>query len=292
VTLLLFIPDFNPKNLIFQKSIFREMFKYTWPILIIGLAGMVNTNIEKILIPSLDRSSNPMAELGIYGACAKLAILMNLFIQAFRFSFEPFLFSHYKNENSKQTYAKVMNYFVILGLLIFLGVMFYMDLIKYFIGRSNSDYVTGLKVVPWLLMGNLFLGIFYTQSLWYKLTDQTHFGARFAIIGAIITLIINILLIPKLGYMASGYAFFTASLVMTVVSYIVGQKHFPINYELSKIGAYFGVAILLFIISFFTNFSNQLVRFSLNSILFCTFLLFIWEKEKSDLKRLFRFKTV
>lgn len=290
VTLLLFIPDFNPKNLIFQKSIFREMFKYTWPILIIGLAGMVNTNIEKILIPSLDRSSNPMVELGIYGACAKLAILMNLFIQAFRFSFEPFLFSHYKNENSKETYAKVMNYFVILGLLIFLGVMFYMDLIKYFIGKSNSGYVTGLKVVPWLLMGNLFLGIFYTQSLWYKLTDQTHYGARFAIIGAIITLVINILLIPKLGYMASGYAFFTASLVMTVVSYIVGQKHFPIKYELSKIGAYFGVAILLFSISLLTNFSNQILKFSINSILFFVFLFFIWEKEKSDLKRLFRLK--
>lgn len=290
VTLLLFIQDFNPKNLVFQKSIFREMFRYGWPILIIGLAGMVNTNIEKILIPALDRSSNPLVELGIYGANAKLAILMNLFIQAFRFSFEPFLFSHYKNESSKQTYAKVMNYFVILGLLIFLGVMFYMDLIKYFIGKSNSGYVTGLKVVPWLLMGNLFLGIFYTQSLWYKLTDQTHFGAKFAILGAVITVVINVIFLPLIGYMASGYAFFTASLVMTIISYIIGQKYFPINYELKRIGAYFGVAMLLFIISIYARSSNQIVRLSFNSLLFFLFLLFIWEKEKPDLKRVFQFK--
>jgi O-antigen/teichoic acid export membrane protein len=288
VTLLLFIPDFRPKNLIFQKSIFKEMFRYGWPILIIGLAGMVNTNIEKILIPALDRSSNPMAELGIYGANAKLAILMNLFIQAFRFSFEPFLFSHYKNESSKETYAKVMNYFVILGLLIFLGVMFYMDIIKYFIGKSDSGYVTGLKVVPWLLMGNLFLGIFYTQSLWYKLTDQTHFGAKFAILGAVITLIINIIFIPFIGYMASGYAFFIASLVMTIISYAIGQKYFPIKYELNRIGAYFGVALVLFVISIYAGVSNNLLKFSFNSLLFLLFLLFIWVKEKSDLKRLFK----
>jgi len=287
ITLLLFLPDFKLKNLVFKKSVFTEMFKYGWPILIIGLAGMVNTNIEKILIPQLDRSADPQAELGIYAANAKLAILMNLFIQAFRFSFEPFLFSHYKNENSKVTYARVMNYFVILGLLIFLGVMFYMDIIKYFIGKSNSGYVTGLKVVPWLLMGNLFLGIFYTQSLWYKLTDQTHFGARFAIIGAVITLFVNILFIPKLGYMAAGYAFFISSLVMTVHSYILGQRYFPVNYDLSKIGSYFIVAVVLFVLSILNPFTNEIIKISLNTLLFMAFIGFIWLKEKKDLSRLF-----
>jgi O-antigen/teichoic acid export membrane protein len=286
VTLLIFLPDFKLKNLIFKRSIFTEMFRYGWPILIIGLAGMVNTNIEKILIPWLDRSPNPDAELGIYGANAKLAILMNLFIQAFRFSFEPFLFSHYKNENSKVTYARVMNYFVILGLLIFLGVMFYMDIIKHFIGKSDSLYVTGLKVVPWLLMGNLFLGIFYTQSLWYKLTDQTHFGARFAIIGAIITLVINILFIPKLGYMAAGYAFFISSLVMTVHSYIMGQKHFPVNYNLVSIGSYFAVAMGLFILSRYLPYTSEIVKLAVNTLLFSLFIGFIWSKERTDIARL------
>lgn len=288
VTLLLFLPDFKPKNLIFKKSIFTEMFKYGWPILIIGLAGMVNTNIEKILIPELDRSPDPDTQLGIYAANAKLAILMNLFIQAFRFSFEPFLFSHYKNENSKVTYARIMNYFVILGLLIFLGVMFYMDIIKYFIGKSDSLYVTGLKVVPWLLMGNLFLGIFYTQSLWYKLTDQTHFGARFAIIGAIITLVINILFIPKFGYMASGYAFFISSLVMTVHSYVLGQKHFPVNYNLLSIGSYFAVAMTLFIVSNHLPFTSEIVKLTMNTLLFSLFIGFIWYKERKDIARLMK----
>jgi O-antigen/teichoic acid export membrane protein len=288
VTLLLFIPDLKMKGFHFDKHIFNEMLKYGWPILVIGLAGMVNTNIEKILIPALDRSADPTAELGIYAANAKLAVLMNLFIQAFRFSFEPFLFSHYKNEDSKVTYSKIMNYFVILGLLIFLGVMFYMDIIKYFIGKSGSGYLTGLKVVPWLLMGNLFLGIFYTQSLWYKLTDQTHFGARFAIIGAVITLIINILFIPSLGYMAAGYAFFAASLVMTVMSYLAGQKYFPVSYDLKKIGSYFAISLILFIISIYVRSSNHLVTLCFNSSLLSVFLLFVARMEKSDLKKFFK----
>lgn len=290
ITLLLFLPDFKLKNLLFKKSIFIQMFKYGWPILIIGLAGMVNTNIEKILIPYLDRSSDPDAQLGIYAANAKLAILMNLFIQAFRFSFEPFLFSHYKNENSKVTYSRIMNYFVILGLLIFLGVMFYMDIIKYFIGKSDSDYVTGLIVVPWLLMGNLFLGIFYTQSLWYKLTDKTHYGARFAIIGAVITLVINIVFIPKFGYMASGYAFFISSLVMTVHSYVLGQKHFPINYNLLSVGSYFAVAMGLFIISLYLPDFGELIKMALNTILFLVFIGFIWYKERNEFERLIKRK--
>jgi O-antigen/teichoic acid export membrane protein len=288
VTLLLFLPDFKPKRLVFEKTIFRAMFKYGWPILIIGLAGMVNTNIEKILIPELDRSTNPIAELGEYAANAKLAILMNLFIQAFRFSFEPFLFSHYKNENSKVTYARIMNYFVILGLLIFLGVMFYMDIIKYFIGKSDDGYWRGLKVVPWLLMGNLFLGIFYTQSLWYKLTDQTHYGARFAIIGAIITFVLNILFIPSLGYMASGYAFFIASLVMTIHSYILGQKYFPIKYDLKKIGGYFGLAIILFLISLILPSQSEIIKLLENTLLLAVFVGFLWFQERSDLSRLLK----
>jgi len=292
VTLLLFIPDYKFSKVVFEKNIFIQMLKYGWPILIIGIAGMINLNIDKILIPELlTNTSDPIGELGIYSANGKLAVLMTLFIQAFRFSFEPFLFSHYKDENSKLAYANVMKYFVILGLLIFLGVMLYIDILKYFIGSSTSGYHQGIKVVPWLLMGNLFLGIFYTQSLWYKLTDQTHYGAAFAILGAVITLIINILFLPLIGYLASGYAFFAASLVMTVVSYIIGQKHFPIKYELIRIGSYFVVALVLFIISHVSHITNHILRFSFNSILFIIFLLFIWEKEKSDLKRLFHIKS-
>ncbi|MCX6236353.1 MAG: polysaccharide biosynthesis C-terminal domain-containing protein [Bacteroidia bacterium] len=288
ITLLFFIFDLKIKKSNFDGKLLRQMLIYGWPILVIGVAGMVNLQIDKILLPKLIvGSDNPIFELGVYSANSKLAILMMLFIQAFRFSFEPFLFSHYKNEDSKKIYAVIMKYFVILGLLIFLGVMFYMDILKFFIGSSKSGYHEGIKVVPWLLMGNLFLGIFYTQSLWYKLTDKTHFGARFAIIGAIITIVLNVLFIPVLGYMACGYAFFAASFVMTVISYIVGQKYFPVKYDLKRIGTYFLVAMALYLIEINVVFTDKIVRISFNTSLLMIFFLFIWVKENADLKRLF-----
>jgi len=291
VTLLFFIPGLKIKKSDFDGLLLLRMLRYGWPIVVIGLAGMVNLQIDKILLPKLIKgAANPIFELGVYSACGKLAILMTLFIQAFRFSFEPFLFSHYKNEDSKKVYAVIMKYFVILGLLIFLGVMFYMDILKYFIGSSHSGYHQGIKVVPWLLMGNLFLGIFYTQSLWYKLTDQTHFGARFAIEGAIITIVLNIVLIPVLGYMACGYAFFAASLYMTISSYIVGQKYFPVAYDLKRIGAYFLIAITLYMIQRYFTFSDKVLRLSANTFLLMIFFVFIWINEKADLKGLLKLK--
>ena len=289
VTLLLFIPDFRIKKSDFDGIMLKQMLKYGWPILVIGVAGMVNLNIDKILLPKLI-DVNPIRELGIYSASGKLAILMALFIQAFRFSFEPFLFSHYKNEDSKKVYAVIMKYFVILGLIIFLGVMFYMDILKYFIGSTESGYHEGIKVVPWLLMGNLLLGIFYTQSLWYKLTDQTHFGARFAIVGAIITIVLNIVFIPYFGYMACGYAFFAASLVMTISSYLVGQKYFPVKYDLKRIASYFLVATSLYLIEINLVFNDKIVRICFNTLLLMVFFAFIWVKEKSDLRGIFTIK--
>jgi len=291
ITLLLFIPDLKIKKSDFDRDLLRQMLRYGWPILVIGIAGMVNLQIDKILLPQLlIGSENPIAVLGVYSASGKLAILMTLFIQAFRFSFEPFIFSHYKNEDSKKIYAVIMKYFVILGLIIFLGVMFYMDILKYFIGSADSEYHEGIKVVPWLLMGNLFLGIFYTQSLWYKLTDQTHFGARFAIVGAVITLVLNIVLIPVLGYMACAYAFFAASLVMTVTSYIVGHKYFPVKYDLKRIGAYFLVALSLYLVTLLLPFGDKFLRMGFNTVLLMIFFLFVWKNEKADLAGLFNFR--
>ena len=288
VTLLLFMPELKFRKMIIDRSVLIEMLRYGWPILIVGLAGMVNMNIDKILIPELIPSGDPVHELGIYSANSKLAILMSLFVQAFRFSFEPFLFSHYKNEDSKKAYAVIMNYFVVMGLMIFLGVMFYIDIIKFFIGSSTSGYHQGIKVVPWLLMGNLFLGMFYTQSLWYKLTDQTHFGARFTIIGAAITLAVNIIFVPMMGYMASAIAFFVASLVMTVISYFVGQKYFPVRYDLAKIAAYFAVAIVLFIVSEQIEVESRLILYGLKTSLFMIFIAVFWYFERTDLKDAFR----
>lgn len=287
ITLLLFIPDLKIKRADFDFKILNQMLKYGWPILIIGIAGMANLNIDKILLPKLTHV-DPLGELGIYSASSKLAILMSLFIQAFRFSFEPFLFSHYKNEDSKKAYAVIMKYFVILGLTIFLGVLFFMDYLKFFIGSNEMGYHEGIKVVPWLLLGNLSLGIFYTQSLWYKLTDQTHFGARFSIMGAIVTIVMNIVFIPVYGYMACGYAFFTASLIMAIISYIVGQKYFPVKYDLKRIAFYFTVALALYFMSKYLIFNDRVVQLFFNSGLLLLFFLSVWHKEKADLIGLIR----
>jgi len=284
ITLLLFLPDLGIGKIVFKAGRLKEMLNYGWPILVVGIAGMVTLNIDKILIPELiENGKDPMYELGVYTANGKLAILMTLFVQAFRFSFEPFLFAHYKNEASRKVYSVIMNYFVIFGLLIFLGVLFYIDILKYFIGSSKSGYHEGMGVVPWMLMGNLFLGIFYTQSLWYKLTDKTHYGAIFAIIGGIITLIINIIYIPKLGYMASAAGFFVSTLIITIISYYYGQKHFPVQYNLRKIGSYFLVAISLYIIEINVDFNSNLLNYGFKTVLFSLFLLFIWHNEKEDL---------
>ena len=288
-SLVLFIPDLGIRNIVFNTERLKEMLRYGWPILVVGIAGMVTMNIDKILIPELiDNGKDPMSELGIYAANGKLAILMTLFIQAFRYSFEPFLFSHYKNEDSKKVYSVIMNYFVIFGLLIFIGVLFYVDLLKYFVGSAKLGYHNGegIRIVPWLLMGNLFMGIFYTQSLWYKLTDQTRFGAIFSIIGGVITLLINVLFISKFGYMASAIAFFVSTLITTLISYYYGQKYFPVQYDLKKAGSYFAVAISLYIIESNVDFSGYILDYGFKTFLFILFILFIWYNEKSDLKRL------
>jgi O-antigen/teichoic acid export membrane protein len=166
-----------------------------------------------------------------------------------------------------------------------------MDIFKFFIGSSTSGYHEGIKVVPWLLLGNLFLGIFYTQSLWYKLTDKTHFGARFAIVGAIITIVVNIILIPVFGFMACGYAFFAASLVMTISSYFVGQKYFPVNYDLKRMGVYLLTSVVLYLIEIAVVIGDKLLKIGFNTILLILFLFVIWHFEKGDLKRLFIAKS-
>jgi len=285
VMLLLLLPDFIGKKMVFDKKLLMQMLNYGWPLLIVGLAGMANQNIEKILMPKLlPASVDGLQQLGIYAANFKLAVLMNLFIQAFRYSFEPFFFSHYKGEDSKMTYALVMKYFVIFGLLIFLSVMLYIGIAKYFIG---SRYYEGLRIVPFILMGYFFQGIFYTLSLWYKLTDKTSYGAKLALLGAVVTIGLNVLFIPVMGYMASALAFLIASVVMTVASYLLGQKHFPVKYDLKRVALYFGVALVLYIVGVNINVPNHIIHYGIRTIVIIIFLAFVVVKEKKELKRLF-----
>lgn len=286
ITLILLLPEIFRITFQFDNRVLKEMLSYGFPILIVGLAGMVNQNIDKILIPFMvPEEQNPMFQVGIYGANYKLAVLMNMFIQAFRYAFEPFFFSRSESKEDPKLYATVMKYFVVFGLTIFLGMVLYLDVIKHII---DPGYHEGLKVVPIILMANLFFGIYFTLSLWYKLKDMTRFGAYMALTGAAITLVLNVLLIPVMGYVGSAIAVFSCFLVMMVMSYLLGQKHYPVPYDLKRMGSYFGIALLLFALSFLTNDLNTILKYTVNSALIILFLGIVVRTEKNELSRLFK----
>lgn len=286
ITLVLLLPEIFRVSFQFDKKLLRQMLSYGFPILIVGLAGMVNQNIDKVLIPFLvPEDQNPMYQVGVYGANYKLAVLMNMFIQAFRYAFEPFFFSRGESKEDPQVYATVMKYFVIFGLVIFLGMVLYIDIFKIII---SAKYHEGLKVVPIILMANLFFGVYFTLSLWYKLKDLTRYGAYMALIGAAITLILNFLLIPVLGYMGSAIAIFTCFFVMMILSYFWGQKFYPVPYNLKRMGTYFLIAVVIFAISLFTSSQQEIIKYSVHTILLLMFAYLVYKLEKRQLKRLFK----
>lgn len=279
LTLLLLLPDIFEVKMKFNPALLRKMLWYSFPLLIGGLAGMVNETIDRVLIKYMLPGSDTyvMAQLGIYGANYKLSIMMTLFIQMFRYAAEPFFFSSAKDKNSKKLFADVMTYFVIFGLLIFLGITGYLDIVKYFIG---PNYHAGLVVVPILLLANLFLGIYFNLSVWYKLNNKTRFGAYLSIFGAIITIILNILLIPVMGYVGSAIATLVCYALMMVASYLLGRKHFKIPYDLKKIGLYFGLTALIFIAFAWTKTLGNAAKFSINTAFIFAFVGFVVYHEK------------
>ena len=282
-TLILLMPEILAVKLQFDRSLFRMMISYSFPILVIGLAGMVNQNIDKILIPFLiPAEKDPMFQLGIYGANYKLGVLMNMFIQAFRYAFEPFFFgrSSVESPDDPSIYAVVMKYFILFGLLIFLGMTLYIDLVKLLI---PPEYHPGLKVVPLILMADLFFGIFFSASIWYKLKDKTWYGAYIALVGAAITLLLNILLIPVIGYMGSAITVFVCFFIMMVINYFWGQKYYPIPYDLKRIGLYFASAVILFILSLGTAQLTPFLKFTINSLMLIFFIGMVFLLEKREI---------
>lgn len=241
VTLLLLFIVLPQNKIIFDKIIWKRMLKYALPLLIFGFAGNINETFDRILLKYLSPSDIALSQVGIYSACYKLSLLMTIAIQGFKYAAEPFFFSYAKESDARKVYADVMKYFVIVCSLIFLAVMLYIDIAKYFVGK---EYYEGLKIVPILLLANMFLGIFYNLSIWYKLTDKTRFGAYLSIFGAVITIVLNILLIPVLGYMGSAWATFACYGSMMVLSYFIGQKHYHVNYNVSRILTYMFVAAI------------------------------------------------
>jgi O-antigen/teichoic acid export membrane protein len=271
----------------YDSDLLRRMLRYSFPILIVGVTGMINQNIDKILIPIvMDESMNPMQQLGIYTASFKMAVVLNMFVQAFRFAFEPFIFSQKNDENTRFVYAVVMKYFVILGLMIFLGMTTFIDLAKYMI---SAEYREGIAIVPVVLLGNIFMGIYFNLSLWYKLTDRTMVGAYLGIFGSVISILMNLLLIPVMGYWASALSILVCFALMSLVSYMLGQKHFKIPYDLKRFALYLAISLIFYFI--YWNLRTETnPQFGIAFLLNVLFLFIVIKVEKKEFIELFKKK--
>jgi len=284
IKFLLLLPLMKKAKAVFKFDLLKKMLRYGSPLLISGLAIMVNENADKVMLKWMLLESKGLnqaiANVGIYGGVYKLSIIISLFIQAFRYAAEPFFFAEEKEKDARSTYAIIMKYFIIVCSLIFLMVTFYIDILKHFLAKPH--YWEGLHVVPILLFANIFLGIFYNLSIWYKLSGKTKFGAYIASFGALITIALNLILIPKIGYTGSAWATLGCYFSMVVISYLFGQKYYPIQYPLGRIALYLGSAVGLFLIANWLKPSlSSVLSYLINSILFLFYISMVWVLEKS-----------
>lgn len=279
LTLLLLVPQLVGFKYKVDKCLLKKMIVYCAPLLVLGIAGILNQTVDKIIYPYLfSDKKEAFEQLGIYSACSRLAIIMMMFTQAFRFAYEPFIFAKNREKgNSDRAYTEVMKYFIVFSLIIFLAVMFYMDIIKYFI-RSDA-YYQGLDVVPIIMFGYILFGIYFNLSFWYKMIDKTYFGAIFSIGGCIITIALNIIFVPQYGYIASAWATFICNLAMMLVSYYFERKYRPLDYDLKSIGLYSGLALILYAVSILIKIDSQSLRLVFNTVLLVIFLIVLVKRD-------------
>jgi O-antigen/teichoic acid export membrane protein len=282
-TLVLLSGTLIKMKISFSIRLWVEMMKYSLPLLISGLAGAVNETLDRVLIKHLIPDQTfALEQLGIYGANYKIAVLMTLFIQMFRYASEPFYFGRANDKNSHVLFASVMKYFVLAALIIFLVVNFYIEIFKYFIG---SDFHEGLKIVPIVLFANLLLGIFLNLSIWYKLNNLTKFGAIITLGGACVTFLINWLLIPVYGYIAAAWAHVVCYGSMVLVSWLLGRKHYPIPYQVVRIMVYIIIAIGLYALAEISNREEINYEFIKNTVLLAVFIIIVIALEKLNIIR-------
>lgn len=262
VTLLMMLPFYFRIDFSFNSKLWKSMMSYAFPVLIAGLAFSVNEVFDRIMLDYLLPQDIAREEIGAYAACYKLALFMTLFATAFRLGIEPFFFSHAQAKNAQETYAIITKYFVIFGSFILIAVIVFVDILKELL-IQNSTYWEAMHIVPLILLANLFLGIYHNLSVWYKITDRTRFGGYISVVGAFFTLILNILLIPIIGYAGSAIATLVAYGVMMSLSYFYGRKYYPIPYNLKKIGGYLVLSILFSVFSFYVFRGNYFVGISL-----------------------------
>lgn len=261
----------------FDRSLMKEMLAYTWPILILGIAGILNQTADKMLFPYIYPGEDASVQLGIYGAAVKIAMIMAMITQAFRYAYEPFVFGSAKDKDSKETYAKGMKYFLIFTLLAFLCVMAYIDVLKYIV---NSDYWEGLKVIPIVMAAEIMMGIYFNLSFWYKLIGKTIWGAIFSGIGCAVLLLVNFIFVPKYGFIACAWGGFSGYAVAMVVSYIVGQKKNPIAYPLKDIAMYVLLTAVLYVGIVFVNANMSMVpAIMANTLILLVFVAYVIKKD-------------
>lgn len=246
------------------KRLIGKMLRYSWPILVLGIAGILNQTADKILFPYIYKGNDSHTQLGIYGAASKIAMIMAMITQAFRYAYEPFVFGKAKDKDSRDTYAAAMKYFLIFTLLAFLVVMGYIDVLRHIIGR---DYWDGLRVVPIVMAAEILMGVYFNLSFWYKLIDRTIWGAWFSGIGCVVLIAVNVIFVPQYGYMACAWAGFAGYGTAMILSYFVGQKYYPINYPLKSIGVYVTITLLFFVVMHLAEVyvPNMALRLAINT---------------------------
>lgn len=283
VVMLCLIPELRPCRYGFDRALYRKMLNYSLPLLLLGVAGILNQVADKIIFPFVyPDPSQASVELGIYGAASKIAMVMAMLTQAFRFAYEPFVFGKSRDKDNLQMYAQAMKFFIIFTLLAYLAVLFYLDVLKFIIGR---DYWPGLRVVPIVMAAEIFMGIYFNLSFWYKLTDQTKWGAWFSLVGCIVLVLLNLLLIPRYSYMGCAWAGFAGYGTAMLLSYFIGQKKFPIPYDLRAMGGYVLLAALLYLLSAVVEVEHLVLRLAFRSLLLLLFLGWVIYKERFIFKR-------
>jgi O-antigen/teichoic acid export membrane protein len=284
-TLLFVLPDYFNIKWQFDVALWKKMMQYGLPILVAGIAFAINEHFDKIL---LDWMHVDMADIGAYSACYKIGMFMVLFRTAYTLGIEPFFFSHASSDNAPQTYATITKYFVIFGSFICLGVIVFADVLKLILVPKEA-YWTAMNVVPLIVLANFFLGIYTNLSVWYKLMDKTKIGAYISLVGALVTLVLNVLLIPIISYMGSAIATIIAYGSMMLISYAMGQKKYPIPYDKKAIFTYLGLAVVLSGISFYIPILRETYIFGIVSILF--FAYFVYRNEKETLLKIIKRKS-
>jgi len=279
ITLLLILPEFFRIRWTFDKTIFKELWNYGWPIMVAGLAFVINEQLDKLLINNFEGKDMG----GAYAGCYKLAVFMTIFIQAFRLGAEPFFFNQAKEKNAPQTYATILKYFVIVGSFGLLLITCFIDILKDILIK-NIDYHQALNIVPIVLLANLCLGIYHNLSIWYKLTDKTRYGMYFSLMGAGITIVFNLIMIPLIGYIAAAWATLLAYGFMMIISFSFGRKEYPIPYNIPRILSYLLLSTTLAAISFIF-FQKD---YGISIILLILFLSIIVLLEKKELLKLIR----